>query len=164
MRPTETAADFNAPIKLWIGRITPTLQDFATRDRISPAFGRIDFHRPRPRRRFNDDVSIEAYRPAALILAGKQRLLGGCSSPDDRIRCALKDPFPLSAATPLPRELGGSSLISREMQHGRLVRIWGALISSMGSPAPKCSLAQQNGVRELRLGFCQMQENSAPYP
>ena len=112
-----------------------------------PAFDRAGFTLPR-RQSFNGDVEIEAYRPAKLILAGKHRKgirepLDFCSSPDEHIRYALKDPFPLSAATPLQRELKAASAVSRDIPPVELVEFWGAQNTALESLISNCSLAQK---------------------
>ena len=64
------------------------------------------FHRPR-KQNFNDDVRLEAYEPAALSFADKQRrgireAFDGCSSNEDHIKRAAKQPFPMDSENPDP--------------------------------------------------------------
>ena len=95
------------------------LRDFMKRAGIPPAFGRAVFQLPR-QQSVNDDVEIESYRPTKLILPGKQREvirepLDFCSSFGEHTRYALKDPFPLSSVSPLPRDLKEEALFPRDM-------------------------------------------------
>ena len=58
---------------------------------------------------FNDDVKLEAYQPASLSFAGKQRkcireAFGGCSSFTDHVGRAMKHPFPLASEIPIPAD------------------------------------------------------------
>ena len=66
------------------------------------------FHRPK-KQGFSDDVRLEAYEPASLSFADKQRkgiheAFDGCSSMEDHIRRAASQPFPLASETPIPEE------------------------------------------------------------
>ena len=73
------------------------------------AFGRKYAHPPAQRRSYNDDVRVEAYKPAELTYAGKQRReirenFVSLSSTEDHVHRALREQFPLSVGTPLPHD------------------------------------------------------------
>ena len=97
-------------------RATGTRKDFPVSKHFETAKTRMTFsaewkgpfHRPR-KQCFNDDVCLEAYVPAALSFADKQRkgireAFEGCSSMEEHIERAVKQPFPLASETPIPRE------------------------------------------------------------
>ena len=79
------------------------------------------FHRPR-KQCFNDDVCLEAYLPAALPFADKQRkgiheAFDGCSSMKEHIKRAVKQPFPMASETPIPGEHGKMRSLWRKTIH-----------------------------------------------
>ena len=115
---------------------------------ISAEFDRKLLTLPRQASSFNDDVYIEAYRPAILTNAGRQQkriheLLDSCRSFDEHIRCALKETFPFSISTPLPQDTSAAAYFARDMPADKLVLIWDAQLSSLEQRVANCSLAQQ---------------------
>ena len=75
-------------------KIYQPVRDFVIMARIPPAFNREDFRLPMKRSSYKDDVQPEAYQPARLILAGRQRSgirepIDRCSSFDEHIRRAF---------------------------------------------------------------------------
>ena len=80
-------------------------------------FDRSFFSLPRGHPSFNDDIHLECFRPPVLTFAGHQRKgihepLDSCRSFEDHVKSALKEDFPLSRSTPLPKNL-------RECSHFR---------------------------------------------
>ena len=68
-------------------------------------FGRMRVQLPHQLKSYNGDVRLGAYRKPRLAYDGKQRKgarddFGTCSSREEHVLRALKEPFPLSVGTP----------------------------------------------------------------
>ena len=75
-----------------------------------PRLGRRLIQLPRMRSSYNDDVKLDAFAPADMTYAGKQRRgirenFESCSSMRDRVLRALDERFPLGAPMPLPEHI-----------------------------------------------------------
>lgn len=69
--------------------------------------------------------------------------MGRCSSSDEHIRLAIRDPFPLAADAQLPVDLMGAARFMRDMPTDRLTRFWDVQLQSLEQLVDNCSMAQR---------------------
>ena len=112
-----------------------------------PTFGGTFFALPRKRRRYNDDVYMDPYKPDVLHFAGGQRK--GIHEPPDKcvdyechVREALKERFPLSHATPLPAETRDTAAFIRDTSHGSIIKLRGSQLTALDDLAHGFNLVQ----------------------
>ena len=134
-----------------------------------PSFDRTFFSLPRKRRRYNDDVFLEPYKPAALHLAGGQRK--GLREPLDwrrnygqHVREAPKSRFPLSHVTPLPAETRRVAAFIRDTPPDDIVRLWDAQLSALDDLVKGCKLAQSKWDACIPEKLPQHRASSRPLP
>ena len=114
---------------------------------------------------YNDDVEVEAYRPPGLAYAGKLRRgirenLESCASMREHVSRALREPFPLSVETPMPKDTLGAAIFSRDCPPGQLRSFWSIQLCKLEKLVLDSELAQKNGPMLSRMGLSQQLESS----
>ena len=87
---------------------------------------------------FNDDVKLEAYQPAALSFADKQRkgiraVFGGCSSFTDHVRREMKQPFPIASEIPIPVDTARAAKLVAQSDPHVLAEFWDSQLDAMSA-------------------------------
>ena len=128
--------------------LAPHLKSFVTPDSPTPSFDRAAFRHTLQHSPYNYDERIEAFRPSALIVAGRKRKGStGPWIPAATLRAHLlcdRGPFPLEASTPLPTETVAASCFSRDMSPVRAVRLRGVRLNSLERKISDCILSRSN--------------------
>ena len=110
-------------------------------------FVRTAFSLPLKRRRYNDDIQLDPYRPALLHFAGGQRKgthepLGRCLDRKHHVWRALQEDFPLSLETPLPSETIRAIEFTRSTPDVQIMRIWDVQLRAAEDLVRSCAPAQ----------------------
>ena len=105
------------------------------------------FAMPRKRRRYNDDVAIDHYKPDVIRFAGVRRsgtheTLSGFRDYEDRVRQALNGRFPLSHVAPLPPGTRGAAVFVRDAHEDTIAKVRGAHLAGLEKLAHDITLAQ----------------------
>ena len=92
-------------------------------------FDRQHVQLPMRHRSYNDDVEVEAYGSPVLAYAGKQRRgihenLESRASMLEHVSRALREPFPLSVGTPMPKDTSDAAIVSRDCPPDQLRSFW----------------------------------------
>ena len=137
--------------------VSTRYSSFVKNAEIRP-FGRKLVQLPTPRRSFNDDVHVEAYAPAALTYAGKQRKgihenFESCTSMEDHVHRALGEQFPLSVDTPLPQDTRAAALFSRDSTPEQLRSFWESQLLKLEKLVQDSELAQEKWGGDIPDGI-----------
>ena len=107
---------------------------------------------------YNDDVEVEAYKPPALAYAGKQRRCiqenpESRASMREHVSRVLREHFPLSVETPLPKDTLGAAVFSRDCPPGQLRSFWASQLCKLEKMALYSELTQQKWDKAIPDGI-----------